>query len=226
MNSDPKKLAATCGAKTRSGHPCKLPPVPGRTRCRFHGGASLAGVASPTFKHGRYSQYMPKAMLVDYQAGLQDPDLLELTEQIALIDARVVGLLGKLQGKDSGRAWAQLSKLWKDFVRAMNEGDAVRVQSLRNEITAVVERGAGEWAQWEELGRQVDRLARLKKEERERRLAAKQVVRADAVLLAMISLVEAVTGSVRKYTDVQTARNIITEVSQAYELLTGERQAD
>jgi hypothetical protein len=30
----------TCGAKTKSGAPCKKPPMKGATRCRRHGGAS------------------------------------------------------------------------------------------------------------------------------------------------------------------------------------------
>lgn len=29
-----------CGAKTRAGGPCKKPPVPGKRRCRLHGGLS------------------------------------------------------------------------------------------------------------------------------------------------------------------------------------------
>lgn len=29
-----------CGAKTRKGEPCRAKPVPGRTRCRNHGGLS------------------------------------------------------------------------------------------------------------------------------------------------------------------------------------------
>jgi hypothetical protein len=29
-----------CGANTRAGTPCQSPPVPGRTRCRLHGGLS------------------------------------------------------------------------------------------------------------------------------------------------------------------------------------------
>lgn len=49
-----------CGAKTRSGAPCKNPIVRGRKRCRMHGGA--AGSGAPTgerhgrYKHGRYTQ--------------------------------------------------------------------------------------------------------------------------------------------------------------------------
>ena len=29
-----------CGAKTRTGSPCRRPPVRGRKRCRLHGGLS------------------------------------------------------------------------------------------------------------------------------------------------------------------------------------------
>ncbi|MCZ8336235.1 MAG: HGGxSTG domain-containing protein [Rhodobacteraceae bacterium] len=30
----------SCGAKTRQGHRCKNKVVPGRTKCKFHGGLS------------------------------------------------------------------------------------------------------------------------------------------------------------------------------------------
>src|SRR5258707_6581584 len=53
---------AACGAKTRSGAPCKSAPVTGRRRCRMHGGADGSG--APTggrhgnYKHGRYTAEM------------------------------------------------------------------------------------------------------------------------------------------------------------------------
>ena len=48
-----------CGAKTRSGSPCKSPAVSGKARCRMHGGAAGSG-GQPgnrnALKHGRYSR--------------------------------------------------------------------------------------------------------------------------------------------------------------------------
>ena len=35
-----KRDRPKCGAKTRKGTPCKAPAVPGKKRCRMHGGAS------------------------------------------------------------------------------------------------------------------------------------------------------------------------------------------
>ena len=48
-----------CGAKTRSGAPCKSAPVTGRRRCRMHGDADGSGAPSGSrngnYKHGRYT---------------------------------------------------------------------------------------------------------------------------------------------------------------------------
>ena len=38
-----------CGAKTRKGRPCRLMSVPGKARCKFHGGLSTG----PTTSVGR-----------------------------------------------------------------------------------------------------------------------------------------------------------------------------
>jgi len=44
-----------CGARTRSGTPCKKFALLNGTggRCRNHGGASLSGEKHPNYKHGR-----------------------------------------------------------------------------------------------------------------------------------------------------------------------------
>jgi hypothetical protein len=48
-----------CGARTRSGAPCKSAPVTGRRRCRMHGGADGSGAPrgskNGNYKHGRYT---------------------------------------------------------------------------------------------------------------------------------------------------------------------------
>jgi hypothetical protein len=64
MTDDPTYPAGAspanrCGAKTRSGAPCKSAPVKGRRRCRMHGGAHGSGAPSGSrngnYKHGRYT---------------------------------------------------------------------------------------------------------------------------------------------------------------------------
>jgi hypothetical protein len=67
LKDNPKRLSETgsvaqpsrCGARTRSGAPCKSAPVTGRRRCRMHGGAAGSGAPSGSkngnYKHGRYT---------------------------------------------------------------------------------------------------------------------------------------------------------------------------
>lgn len=48
-----------CGARTRTGSPCRSPAVSGRQRCRMHGGAKGNGAPAGNcnaLKHGRYSR--------------------------------------------------------------------------------------------------------------------------------------------------------------------------
>lgn len=48
-----------CGAKTRSGKPCRAPAANGKGRCRLHGGAKGSGAPlgnQNALKHGRYTK--------------------------------------------------------------------------------------------------------------------------------------------------------------------------
>ncbi len=64
MRDDPRdpartRQAARCGAKRRSGTPCRSPAVTGRKRCRMHGGAPGSGgpkgLRTGNYRRGRYT---------------------------------------------------------------------------------------------------------------------------------------------------------------------------
>jgi len=53
----PMHLSPRCGAKTRSGSPCRSPAMP-NGRCRMHGGKSPGapkGKANGNYRHGRFT---------------------------------------------------------------------------------------------------------------------------------------------------------------------------
>jgi len=52
--------AAICGAKNRSGRPCRRAPIPGRQRCNLHGGKSTGPRPGNNVLrvHGCYSRYL------------------------------------------------------------------------------------------------------------------------------------------------------------------------
>jgi hypothetical protein len=59
LPSDVPLCSARC--RTRGGEPCRNAAMP-NGRCRMHGGKSPAGIASPSWKSGRFSRYMPKGL--------------------------------------------------------------------------------------------------------------------------------------------------------------------
>jgi len=58
-NTGPMLSSQRCGAKTRSGKPCRSPAVHGKRRCRMHGGAAGSGAPrgnKNAQKHGLYTR--------------------------------------------------------------------------------------------------------------------------------------------------------------------------
>ena len=58
-DTGPMLSSRRCGAKTRSGQPCKSPAVHGKKRCRMHGGAPGSGAPKGNqnaLKHGEYTK--------------------------------------------------------------------------------------------------------------------------------------------------------------------------
>jgi uncharacterized protein YjcR len=58
-NTGPMLSSLRCGAKTRSGKPCRSPAVDGKKRCRMHGGAPGSGAPhgnKNAVKHGLYTR--------------------------------------------------------------------------------------------------------------------------------------------------------------------------
>ena len=58
-NTGPMMESPRCGARTRSGTPCRSPAVKGKSRCRMHGGAKGSGAPrgnNNALKHGTYTK--------------------------------------------------------------------------------------------------------------------------------------------------------------------------
>jgi uncharacterized protein YjcR len=58
-NTGPMLSSQRCGARTRSGKPCRSPAVDGKKRCRMHGGAQGSGAPhgnKNALKHGLYTR--------------------------------------------------------------------------------------------------------------------------------------------------------------------------
>jgi hypothetical protein len=148
-----------CQGKTRAGQPCKRPACPGRKWCTLHGGRSPVGPAHGRWKHGRYSSYLPRGVAADYKRAIHDPKLLELDSEVALLTARIAGLLREL-GEVEAPPWGQAVESLNSLVLAVRDGEGIDEALAAH--AAVVRQGADAAANHEQLWDKIQKTIDLK----------------------------------------------------------------
>lgn len=187
----PNAIRRRCGAKTRSGAPCRGLAMP-NGRCRIHGGKSLSGIAHPGFKHGRYSQDVPTRLRENYERARQDVNLLALQDDIAVLEAHLGDLMQRLDSGDSGAHWPRLLEVWADFRSAQDRRDAPAMRDAVVRIEALLHDGAAEAEAWEQIVSVMDARRKLITAERKRIMDAQQMLSSEQAFAMIAALMDSV----------------------------------
>lgn len=194
------------GRSRQTGKPCKLTAEPGRQFCGIHGGKALAGPDSGTWKHGRFSKYLPARLLDKYHESLNDPDLLNLTEQIAVTDARIAELYASLDRGESGHLWKQL----KDARRRSHSDDLSVAKAALNEMDRLIGEGSTLESTWDQIESAQEHRRKLVNTER-RRI---QDMQANIPAARAVAFAVAITQIIRKHvTDRPTLQAIQRDIA-------------
>jgi hypothetical protein len=174
-------MRTLCGAKTRTGGSCKGWAMK-NGRCRMHGGASLSGVASATFRHGRYSTALPKGLRVAYEQGRSDPDLLDLSDEIAVLQLRCRELLSAWEASGAPIRRRALQEQCRALRAAVKRPDALAVEELMNQLDELINASVDDAARWDEIVGTFKVLGTLTAQEAKRRIEMGQLVSAQHAL--------------------------------------------
>ena len=183
-----------CGAKKKNGTPCRMSAMP-NGRCRLHGGKSLAGLASPTYQTGRYSKALPARLAARYATAEADPRLLELRDEVALTDARLADLLGRVDTGESGALWQALQTLRMDVLAARRVGDTVRQAAALNALLDTIGQAHADYRAWTEIGGVLEQRRRLVESERKRLVEMQQTLTVEKAML----LIGAIGGIIKAH---------------------------
>ena len=181
-----------CGARTRSGGRCKRPGNGAGGRCSLHGGKSLTGVASPTFKSGRYSKYLPQNLLGRYHEAAGDPELLAGREEVALLDVRIAAALKGLALGESGAQWTAVRAAFDAFRLANAREDLDQAREALTALGALITRGAADAQAWAEIGDLIERRSRLVERETKRLVTLQQFVTVEKAMVLVRLLMDSV----------------------------------
>lgn len=173
-----------CQAWNRNaGRQCMRPQLPGVEVCRYHGGLSLGGVASPRFKHGKYSKYAPENTLEKYHIMLADPEILNLSNEIALIDARIAEILEGLNTNVNSVTIVELEGTYNAMVAAVQAQDGARAQLLTVQLGDMIKQASLSYGNWNQLITLFDQRRKLVEAEQKRRVSMEQMVTAEQVMV-------------------------------------------
>jgi ADP-ribose pyrophosphatase YjhB (NUDIX family) len=185
-----------CTATSKqSGEQCKRHAVTGSTKCKFHGGASLVGIASPSFKTGRYSKDLPTRLAARYAEAISDASLLELRDEIGLMGVRLGELLGRVDTGESTQRWQTLQIAYVNLQDAARRTDPLAFRVALNALGSAIEAGSQDYHTWREIMELIEQRRKLVDSEHKRLVAMSQMITAEQAMV----LLSVVTDTVRKH---------------------------
>ena len=153
-----------CGVKKKNGKPCEMKTGLYDTgRCRHHqkGAANKRGFEHPSTTHGRTSMIlkrMPSKLSAIFNEARNDPDLMKLDDNIAIMDTMMIDLLPRLHSGDYGQLWLDLKETydevesnWRAVLRDKNPVALSEFQSGLRQLGEYIKTGRRDWVTRQEL---------------------------------------------------------------------------
>ncbi len=212
-----------CKAYSRRNQgPCRQHAMRGKDVCRMHGGKSRIGPGSATFRHGRRSKFLPSRLAAAYQDAMSDPKLMELRRDIAMVDARIIDLLQRVDTGEANEVWHKAQAAMARFEREQAKGHVDGMQLALNRVWTLIRHGAEDYAAWREIGALIEQRRKLCDSEQRRLTLAHEMISADRAMV----LVAVVVETVRRHVQDRTILGAIAADLQALGMATLPAPAD
>jgi hypothetical protein len=201
-----------CNAKSKqSGEQCLKDAVVGSTKCHIHGGKSLKGIASPTFSTGKYSKYLPEALLTAYEDAQADENLLSVRGDIQLLDTLIRAKLINLDTNESAAHWEALLKYIIKARRSYKSEDLGGLEEALDEMEALADKRRLHYATEQEITSQLEQRRKLVETEQKISLQDRRSIPVEQAMALMSAVLESVK---RNVTDATALTAIQTDFIQ------------
>ena len=186
------KDARRCTAIAKStGERCKNPARRGYNVCSVHGAGKGKKRGGRPITTGRYSKLLPYDLLERYEASRNDPELLNLRDEIALLDAHIQDLTGHLSSGGPA-TWSQVEANVKRAAEALKEGKLSDVHQGLEAAMQALEQSEADQSTWAELLVLLEQRRKLVESERKRLVELQQVITAERAMTLIVAVVDVV----------------------------------
>jgi hypothetical protein len=211
---------AQCTARSkRSGQQCRKAAMHGRSVCYHHGGKSLVGAVSGTYRHGKYSKVLPARLAARYAEAQANPALLSVRDDLAVCESRLADLFQRVDSGESGHLWQALTQASDAFSTAMAAGDIPAMARQYAAIDHLIAQGSDDHAAWREIQRLWETRARLTQTEIKALQTAQQMVTVEQLMVYFGIITDTIRRTVLAYADPESARQILGELSAEFQHL-------
>lgn len=209
-----------CTAKSkRTGERCKQTAMHGSNVCYMHGGKSPKGIASATYKHGRYSRYTRANITEKLDRLLADPDILQLHDEIRLVTLRIDEKLDRLETVDAKAIMQELLTLSDKINNGLHNQDFVKVDEANQHMRDILVSRIRSHDVDEDIRRDMEQRRKLIETQRKLNADAEQMLTAVQVMTIMKTLLHAIKENV-------SDKSALQNIQQAFLLAMGEVRAE
>jgi hypothetical protein len=174
----------------RNQQQCRNHAMKGLQVCRMHGGKTPRGPASANYKDGRHSRFLPSRMFAAYRAAGLNPELMSLRQDLALIDARMIDVLKRVDTGEAGSVWIELQAAWARLGREQARGNVETYKLVYDDVGRLVTKGVGDTAAWREIGELIDQRRKLVESEQRRLTLAHEMISRDQAMALLGQVVD------------------------------------
>ena len=156
----------------------------------MHGGKTPRGPSSVHYKDGRHSRFLPARMFAAYRAAGIDPELMSLRQDLALIDARIIDVLKRVDTGEAGVIWQAAQAAMVRFDRAWVRKDGEAMEAALAEAKRLITQGASDWAAWQEVGSLIEQRRKLVESEQRRLTLTHEMLSRDQAMALVGQVVD------------------------------------
>jgi len=209
---EPGYTIGRCKMIKRNGDRCALGVRAGWTVCWKHGAgrtSSPGGLSNRFAANPRHSKHLPQHLLESYEEYLTDPDTLVMSQELALLDARMAELLERLETADVAVAWTNIRRAHR--ILDNEEVTADDYEKALEMLGSAIDAKGSDVEIWSQVVDLVERRRKVADTERRRIMDSQHVMTVQEANMFVAFLMDTV---MRHVPDMQVRRAISDELKK------------
>lgn len=174
-------------ARHRNNEQCLNYREGGTTVCRKHGARGIVARQTQVIQdgQGRRSMRLPAKLAERYQQLIDDPDILNLSRDLALLDLRLEELTGRLEDNESVSGWRRARDAFTKLREALTKGDGGAIREELGRLGQVITGATASDSTWRDIRDVLLERRLLAETERRRLVDLHQMVTVEELMLLM-----------------------------------------